>query len=79
MTFEEYQSTCKYQELAAKPDTIGESELTCRNPNNIPPGCSWVKCFKNNCPKFNYGFKINNVTAMDIKRGEVLFTLDTLK
>lgn len=79
MTFEEYQSTCKYREYALKRDTIGEVELTCHDPDNIPPGCSCVKCCKNNCPKFNYGFKINKVTAMDIKRGEVLFTLDTLK
>ena len=54
MTFEEYQSTCKYREYALKRDTVGELELTCRNPDNIPPGCSWVKCCKSNCPQFRY-------------------------
>ena len=79
MDFKIFQENCKYREYALKPNTVREAELVCHNPSNIPSGCSWTKCNRNNCPKFNYGFKINNVTAIDIKTGEVLFTLDALK
>lgn len=45
---------------------------TCRKPDRIPEGKSWVKCNKNNCPYFPK--TAQNITVID-KNGNVLFSV----
>jgi hypothetical protein len=77
MNFKTFQSNCKYAQYGLKQDTVRDFELTCRKPGCVPKGCSWGVCDEAHCPYF--GIKCKSGVAIDIKTGEVLFSLDNCR
>jgi hypothetical protein len=77
MKFKTFQSNCKYAQYGLKENTIRDFELTCRKPECIPKGHSWGVCDEMHCPHF--GIKCKNGTAIDVKTGKVLFSLDNCR
>ena len=77
MNFETFQSMCKYAAYGLKEGYASTFELTCRNPECVPQGCSWGICDEEHCPHF--GIKCKKGAAIDLKTGEVLFSFDNCR
>lgn len=65
MDFSIFQNNCKYAKYGLRKDTVREFELTCRNPECIPEGCSWGVCDEKHCPHFG-------VICIEVSGGEMI-------
>lgn len=71
VSFDKFQSKCKYMKYGADFCCSTNYYETCRHPDKIPQGHSWGVCDEFHCPY--YPKRVKNLVVYDIETKEELF------